>query len=180
MFASCTDDVLQRDEYLRNLRNIEGTDIHIRRRLFETGRNDQCAIELTIEIERSGNGWIVWTRPVLDSNSPITPCFSGNSEKLREVKFQLNKHNLLRIERSLARLHWGSEFDELALSDFNFPLGCSLVMDASSSHNVSLEKEGKWMHFAIQPSCRSRQVPSGQLLIDDAIRLLPIERDLMP
>lgn len=180
IFSSCTSNVLQRDEYQRNLRNIEGTNIHIKRRLFETGSKDQCAIELTIEIESSGNGSIVWTRPILDSNWPMTPCFSENLTKLREEKFQLNKHSLLRIEKSLARLHWESEFDELEFSNLNFPEGCSAVMDASSSHNVNLEKAGKWILFAIQPSCGSRQVPSDQLLVDDAIRLLPIDRDLMP
>ena len=180
IFSSCTSDVLQRDEYQRNLRNIEGTSINITRRLFDTESNDKCAIELMIEIESSGNGSIVWNRPILDSNWPMTSCFSENPEKLREEKFQVDKHVLLRIERSLARLRWETEFDELAFSKLNFPLGCNEVLDAFSSHNVSLEKAGKWMHFAIQPSCRSRQVPSDQLLVDDAIRLLPIEQDLMP
>ncbi|WP_337658914.1 hypothetical protein [Sphingorhabdus sp. Alg231-15] len=178
--SSCTQDVLDREEYQRKLSAFEDSDIRIRRTLFDTGDRETCAIEIEIDLKANGSGNVIWSRPIFDHDWPMTPCVSDDSTTLKELIVSLDQHQHGRIRRSLAGLNWRVGFDTFGNTQIGSPIGCSFQYHPVNSHFVELKKKTGFMLFEIDPSCESVQVASAQLLIDDVIRLLIAKKNLIP
>lgn len=178
--SSCTQDVLDREEYQRKLSAFEDSDIRIHRKLFDTEGRETCAIEIEIDLKANGSGNAFWSRPISDYDWPMTPCVSDDSIILKELIVSLDQHQNARIRRSLARLNWRAGFDTFGNTQIGSPIGCSFQYHSGISHFVELEKKTGFMLFEIDSGCESVQVASAQLLIDDVIRFLIAKKSLIP
>lgn len=159
--------------------DFQGATILISRTLFNTGTKDICALELGIEINSTGRGEILWFRPEM-TDEPWLACYDENPKPLARKKFQLSKHQLKRVYSSIARLDWPEQFLPIVEAEKSHVEGCGIVMDARASHTIWAEKNEEYMGFSIQRSCQSRNLGSAIIDIDNAIRFLPINRNLLP